>query len=201
MIFPMTQNSLQNVIKSVEQVGEAAALPPVEDWNPPYCGDIGIRIGRDGTWYVNDSPIGRQRLVRLFSTVLRRDEDGNHYLVTPVEKILVTVEDAPFLATQMDVSGAGETQELTFTTNVGDKCPAGPEAPLHFEFDENRQPGPYVHVRGRLRAKIARPVFYRLVDLAVTREEALGVWSRGAFFALSDLEDLAGLENLDNADE
>ena len=117
----MTENSLQNVIKSAEKAGNAAggaSLPPVEDWDPPYCGDIGMRIERDGTWFYGDSQIGREKLVRLFSTILRRDEDENYYLVTPVEKILVTVEDAPFIATQMDVSGEGETQKITFTTNT-----------------------------------------------------------------------------------
>lgn len=195
-MVPMTENSLQNVIKSAEKAGNAAggaSLPPVEDWDPPYCGDIGLRIVRDGTWFYGDSPIGREKLVRLFSTILRRDEDENYYLVTPVEKILVTVEDAPFIATQMDVSGEGETQKITFTTNVGDVCLAGSNLPLYFEFKAD-EPSPYVHVRGKLRAKIARPVFYRLVDLAVTNqvdgEDYFGVWSEGAFFSMSRVDKL-----------
>ena len=195
-MVPMTENSLQNVIKSAEKAGNAAggaSLPPVEDWDPPYCGDIGMRIVRDGTWFYGDSPIGREKLVRLFSTILRRDEDENYYLVTPVEKILVIVEDAPFIATQMDVSGEGETQKITFTTNVGDVCLASSNLPLYFEFKAD-EPSPYVHVRGKLRAKIARPVFYRLVDLAVTNqvdgEDYFGVWSEGAFFSMSRVDKL-----------
>ncbi|EJW21615.1 hypothetical protein IMCC14465_14110 [alpha proteobacterium IMCC14465] len=192
----MTENSLQNVIKGAEKASNSAgaeSLPPVDDWNPPYCGDIGMRITRDGTWFYGDSAIGREKLVRLFSTILRRDEDECYYLVTPVEKILVTVEDAPFIATQMDVTGDGETQKITFITNVGDVCAAGQDLPIYFEF-EGEQPSPYVHVRGRLRAKIARPVFYRLVDLAVTHQQDgvdyLGVWSDGVFFSLSRVDKL-----------
>ena len=192
----MTENTLQNVIKSAEKAGDASgntSLPPVEDWDPPYCGDIGMRIKRDGTWFYGDSPIGRDKLVRLFSTILRRDEDEQYYLVTPVEKILVTVEDAPFIATQMDVTGEGTTQKIIFTTNVGDVCLAGSKLPIYFEF-EGHQPSPYVHVRGKLRAKIARPVFYRLVDIAVANQENgvdyFGVWSEGAFFSMSRVDKL-----------
>ena len=124
---------------------------------------------------------------------MRRDEDKKYYLVTPVEKILVTVEDAPFIATQMDVTGEGVMQKITFTTNVGDICLAGPNLPIYFEF-KGEQPSPYVHVRGKLRAKIARPVFYRLVDLAVTHQENgedyFGVWSEGEFFSMSRVDNL-----------
>ena len=195
MVF-MTENSLQNVIKSAEKAGNAAgtsSLPPVEDWDPPYCGDIGMRITSDGSWFYGASQLGREKLVRLFSTILRRDEDKKYYLVTPVEKILVTVEDAPFIATQMDVTGEGVMQKITFTTNVGDICLAGPNLPIYFEF-KGEQPSPYVHVRGKLRAKIARPVFYRLVDLAVTHQENgedyFGVWSEGEFFSMSRVDNL-----------
>jgi len=163
-------------------------LPPVEKWNPPHCGDIDIRIARDGTWYHQGSPIGRKELVRLFSTILRRDPDGFH-LVTPVEKMRILVEDAPFQAVLMDVAGAGRDQSLTFTTNVGDETVAGPDNPIRVETDPaTDEPAPYVHVRKGLEARIARAVFYQMADLAVPGEGAhagwLGVWSNGVFFRL-----------------
>lgn len=161
-------------------------LPPVERWDPPYCGDIGMAIRRDGTWTYQASPIGRKPLVRLFSRVLRRDDDGRHYLVTPAEKVDVTVEDAPFLAVEMEVSGVGEAQTLVFRTNVDDVVPCGPDHPLRFET-EPASGGlkPYLLVRGRLEALVARAVYYDLVELAVERGDALGVWSGGQFFAFT----------------
>src|SRR5690606_40042400 len=125
-------------------------LPPVERWNPPYCGDIGLAIRGDGVWLYQNSPIGRQALVRLFSTVLSKDEDGRHCLVTPVEKIDIAVEDAPFLAVEMQVAGTGREQVLTFRTNVDDLVVCGPEHPLRFAV-EAAAGGlkPYLHVRGR----------------------------------------------------
>lgn len=170
---------------------EAAAgrsLPPVERWNPEHCGDIDIRIARDGTWFHNGSPIGRHELVRLFSTILRKDPDGYH-LVTPVEKMRITVEDAPFIAVLLNVEGEGRDQRLTFTTNVGDETVAGPDNPIRVETDPGtEEPAPYVHVRRGLDAKIARAVFYQLADLTVPGEGEhagfLGVWSGGKFFAL-----------------
>jgi len=163
-------------------------LPPVEKWNPAHCGDIDIRIARDGTWYHQGSPIGRKELVRLFSTILRRDPDGFH-LVTPVEKMRIVVEDAPFQAVLMDVAGTGRDQALTFTTNVGDETIAGPDNPIRVETDpETEEPAPYVHVRKGLEARIARAVFYQMADLAVPGEGEhagyLGVWSNGRFFRL-----------------
>ncbi|MDA8544330.1 DUF1285 domain-containing protein [Alphaproteobacteria bacterium] len=168
-------------------------LPPVHLWEPDYCGDIGMKIARDGQWYYANSPIGRKKLVRLFSTILRHDEDGEHYLVTPVEKIRVEVEDAPFIATLMSVRGAGRAQVLRFETNVGDFTEAGPDHPLRFEIDKKSgEPSPYVHVRARLEGLIARPVFYDLVELAEVHEGQFGVWSHGVFFAISSAEE-AGL--------
>jgi hypothetical protein len=170
---------------------EAAAgrsLPPVERWNPPYCGDIDIRIARDGTWFHLGSPIGRKELVRLFSTILRKDGE-DYVLVTPAEKMRIAVEDAPFMAVLMDVEGEGREQRLVFTTNVGDVTVADSDNPIRVETDpETEQPAPYVHVRRGLEARIARAVFYRLADLAVPgdgeHEGMLGVWSGGAFFPL-----------------
>ena len=161
-------------------------LPPVESWNPPYCGDIGMAIASDGTWFYQGSPIGRKPLVRLFSRVLRRDPDGRHFLVTPVEKVDVAVADAPFLAVEMEVRGEGAAQELIFRTNVDDVVRCGPEHPLHFveEFGSGGLK-PYLLVRGRLEALVTRALYYDLVELATENDDGrLGVNSGGAFFPL-----------------
>lgn len=190
-------NALNEVLKSIEKQKDASGLPPVHLWNPPYCGDIGLEIKRDGTWFYQGSPIGRKPMVKLFSSILRCDDDGAHYVVTPVEKILVTVEDAPFLATQLDVEGQGETQKLVFTTLTEDVCIAGADNPIRVDIDpDSLEPSPYVLVRGKLQALIARPVFYRLVDLCVEEiqrgERFLGVWSAGEFFPVSPCDMLEG---------
>jgi len=140
-------------------------LPPVERWNPEFCGDLDMEIRRDGTWFYLGTPIGRMPLVRLFSTVLRKDADGKTYLVTPVEKVGIRVVDAPFVAVEMNAGGAAADQVITFRTNVGDVVEAGPDHPLRF-VDEDETGGlkPYVLVRGRLEALVARPVMYELVE-------------------------------------
>ena len=198
----MTQeaaNALMKVIADAEKAGAnkktgEKGLPPVHLWEPDYCGDIGMKIARDGQWYYDNSPIGRKKLVRLFSTILRHDKDGEHYLVTPVEKIRVEVEDAPFVATLMQVSGAGREQILRFETNVGDFAEAGPEHPMRFEIDAaTGEPSPYVHVRARLEALIARSVFYDLVELGVVENDKFGVWSHGVFFPITDADELEAL--------
>jgi hypothetical protein len=159
-------------------------LPPVERWNPAYCGDSLMRIARDGTWSHAGAPIRRPALVRLFSTILRKDDDG-FMLVTPAEKLSIAVDDAPFLAVLMRADGKDRRQSLVFTTNVGDEVAAGPEHPLRFTPDPGTgAPIPYLHVRGGLEARAARPVYYDLVERAVERDGALGVWSGGTFFAL-----------------
>ncbi|MEZ5773970.1 MAG: DUF1285 domain-containing protein [Hyphomicrobiaceae bacterium] len=164
--------------------------PPVERWNPPYCGDIGMRIAGDGTWFYQGSPIGRKPMVKLFASVLRRDGDGRTYLVTPVEKVLVTVEDAPFMAVEMAVDGEGRETRLSFRTNVEDVVTAGPDHPIRFGVDP-RSGGlkPYLLVRGRLEALLTRALYYDLVERAVveTRDgtETLGIWSDGTFFAMA----------------
>ena len=175
---------------------KARGLPPVHLWNPEFCGDIDMRIARDGTWFYMGTPIGRERLVRLFSTILRHDEDGKYYLVTPVEKVGIRVDDAPFLAVAMSVEGEGRGQTLTFTTNVGDATVAGPEHPIRFEVDgETGEPAPYVHVRARLEALINRAVFYDLVELGTEAEHEgrrwFGVWSAGVFFPFMPAEEMA----------
>ena len=187
-------NALLKVIADAEKAGEnkqtgEKGLPPVHLWEPDYCGDIGMKIARDGQWYYDNSPIGRKKLVRLFSTILRHDEDGEHYLVSPVEKIRVEVEDAPFIATMMTVTGKSQTQVLRFETNVGDFTEAGPEHPLRFELDAaTDEPSPYIHVRARLEALISRAVFYDLVELCEVVDGQFGVWSHGQFFAFASAD-------------
>ncbi|WP_137390282.1 DUF1285 domain-containing protein [Rhodoligotrophos defluvii] len=165
-------------------------LPPVDKWNPEFCGDIDMRIAADGTWYYMNSPIGRKPLVRLFSTLLRKDEDGKTYLITPVEKVGITVDDAHFVAVAMTVEGAGETQVLRFTTNVEDEVIVDDAHPLRFAREEGTDGlKPYVLVRGRLEALVARPIFYDLVERGCTREVEgvswFGVWSSGRFYPMA----------------
>ena len=158
--------------------------PPVHLWNPPFCGDLDMRIARDGTWFYLGTPIGRAGLVRLFSSILKREGDA-YFLVTPVEKVGITVEDAPFVAVDFEVSGEGRDQVLSFVTHVGDRAEAGPEHPIRMPRDDRTgEPSPYVLVRGGLEARISRAVFYELADLAVERDGQLGVVSGGAFFPL-----------------
>jgi hypothetical protein len=165
------------------------ALPPVDRWNPSFCGDIDMEIRADGSWWYLGSPIGRMPLVRLFSTILRKDADGRTYLVTPVEKVGIRVVDAPFLAVEMTATGSGDDQAITFRTNVGDVVTAGPDNPIRFE-NEAGTGGlkPYVLVRGRLEALVSRPVMYELVNLAETigmdGSEVLAVRSQGAVFPI-----------------
>ncbi|HEY1961295.1 MAG TPA: DUF1285 domain-containing protein [Rhizomicrobium sp.] len=161
-------------------------LPSVDKWNPAHCGEIDIRIARDGTWFHQGTPVGRRELVRLFSTILRRDRDG-YYLVTPAEKMRIEVEDAPFLAVLLEVRGRGREQQLMFTTNVGDEVVADAEHPIRVEnAADTGEPAPYVHVRAGLDARISRNVFYQLADIAVAgdRDGELGVWSAGVFFPI-----------------
>ncbi|MEX6503237.1 DUF1285 domain-containing protein [Pseudomonas zhanjiangensis] len=167
----------------------AKGLPPVHLWNPAFCGDIDMRIARDGGWFYMGTPIGRPAMVRLFSTIIRRDGD-DYFLVTPVEKVGIRVDDAPFVAVSLQVTGEGEAQVLHFTTNVEDRVTAGAEHPLRFALDEQtEEPSPYVRVRSNLEALIHRNQFYQLVELAVPREIDgrvwLGVWSAGVFFPIA----------------
>lgn len=160
-------------------------LPPVERWNPSRCGDIGLEILRDGAWRHQGAPIAREALVRLFSTILRKDADGQTYLVTPGEKVRVRVEDAPFTAIRVDRHGTGETQTLAFTTNVGDVVTAGSEHPIRVAGDR-AEPRPHVLVRGRLEARILRAPIYELAEWAEPRDGKLGVWSGGVWFEIGD---------------
>lgn len=175
---------LSSVIAAAGELQSGRALPPVDLWDPPHCGAIDICIGRDGRWRHEGAPIERDALIRLFSTVLRKDADG-FYLVTPVEKLKIVVEDAPFVAVGLERAGPS----LRFLTNLGDWVEAGPEHPIRVGRDEtNRGPAPYIHVRGGLEARMTRPVFYELVDMAEVRATPRGscliVESGGVEFAL-----------------
>ena len=186
---PSLIGGLEAILKEQAVNGEA----PVERWNPPYCGDIGLEILRDGTWAYQNSPIGRKPLVKLFARVLRKDADGRTYLVTPVEKIDVKVADAPFHAVEMEVRSEGSAQTLIFRTNVDDIVTCDAAHPLRFEL-EPASGGlkPYLTVRGRLEALVTRALYQDLVALAVEDEKApdhLGLWSGGTFFRLAAKSD------------
>ena len=166
---------------------------PSFDPGAAICGDFGIAISRDGTWYYHGSPIGRKPLVKLFASVLRRESDDDYWLVTPVERGRILVEDAPFTAVEVTAEGEGRGQILRFRTNLDDEIEAGPEHPIRVDHDlASGEPSPYVHVRDRLEARILRPVYYHLVELggeeSVDGEPMFGVWSNGRFFPLGSLE-------------
>ena len=155
---------LEALIGRAARAGKGAA--PVEKWNPPFCGDLDMEIRQDGSWFYLGTPIGRAALVQLFSTVLRKDEDGRTYLVTPVEKVGIRVEDAPFVAVEVDASMRDGEQVLTFRTNVGDVVEAGPRNPLRFAIEaETGGLKPYLLVRGRLEALVNRAVTHELAAL------------------------------------
>ena len=158
-------------------------------WDPPYCGEMDIRIARDGTWFHQGSPIRRRSMVKLFASILRLDPDDYYYLVTPVEKVRITVDDCPFVATLLEAKGNGREQELQFTTNIEETVVADKAHQIRVTEDtETAEPHPVVHIRSGLNALINRNVFYRLVELAETRKESSetisGVWSGGQFFEL-----------------
>lgn len=183
---------LAEVIKR-HRVGTEPGAAPKWDFDPDRCGDFGIRIARDGTWYYHGSPIGRKEICKLFSTVIRRDEQGRFYLVTPVEQGRIEVDDAPFTAVEVVAVGAGRHQTITFRTNLDHMVTAGPDHPIRVATNSrSSEPSPYVLVRDNLEALILRPQFYELVDLAEEREEdgrtIFGVWSSGAFFELGEVE-------------
>ncbi|MBL4667313.1 MAG: DUF1285 domain-containing protein [Sneathiella sp.] len=173
--------------------------PPVHLWNPDFCGDLDMRIARDGVWYYLGSPIGRKRLVKLFSSVLRLDDDQKYYLVTPVEKIGITVDDAPFVAVEMFREGDGREQVLSFRTHVDEYVVVDAEHPLRIEFDDDTgEPSPYVMVRSNLEGLIARSVFYDLIELSgeenIEGEMKFGVWSSGIFFEFGSVNEIFGDE-------
>jgi hypothetical protein len=176
----MSMKGLEGIAQAAKQ---ARGLPPVHLWHPAHCGDIDIVIKKNGLWFHEGTPIGREALVRLFSTVLRKDPDGFH-LVTPVEKMKITVEDAPFVAVRVDRTG----EALAFTTNVGDVVEAGPDNTIRVEMDEaTGEPRPYLHVRRGLEALINRPVFYELVEMAEAEDGQYRVSSNGQWFTLGSV--------------
>jgi hypothetical protein len=163
---------------------DSRRLPPVDQWNPERCGHSGMRIARDGTWYHDGRPIRRPAMVRLFSTVLRREPDGRHLLVTPVEKLEIDVEATAFRAVEMDSEGAGQKRRIAFRLDSGDAVILGPDHPLRVAVDEHR-PSPRILVRHGLEAELARPVYYELAEIAIAEgNNPPGLWSDGAFFAL-----------------
>jgi hypothetical protein len=169
---------------------------PVHLWNPAYCGEIDMRIARDGTWFYGGTPIGRPALVKLFASVLRRDPE-RFVLVTPVERVGIAVEDAPFLAVEMAVEGEGSGQRLTFRTNVDDVVTVSDAHPLRFERGASEGLKPYVRVRGDLWALVKRALFYDLVALGASEIQQgvkwFGVRSRGVFFPMCPASEIEGL--------
>lgn len=181
------KTTAESLVEAVQKAGGGGA-PPVHLWNPPYCGELDMRIARDGTWFYLGTPIGRKSLVKLFSSIIRKDGDA-YFLVTPVEKVGIKVDDAPFVAVDFSARGEGEGQSLTFTTHVEDRATAGPQNPIRVETDpKTGEPSPYVLVRANLEALIDRKSFFRLVDHGCHRmvdgESWFGIWSGGAYFPL-----------------
>ena len=188
--------SAEDIATAAKAATKGRGLPPVHLWNPPFCGDLDIRIARDGTWFYLGTPIGRFNLVKLFSSILRKD-GGKYFLVTPVEKVGIVVDDAPFIAIDFTVTGSDKDQLLCFETNVGDYVKASAEKPIRFKFDERtKEPSPYILIRSGLEALIDRKSFYRLVNLGtqekVNGKNWFGVFSSGTFFPIipsKELED------------
>jgi len=187
-------SGLEAIVGATRKARRAKGLPPVHLWNPPYCGDIDLRIAGDGTWFYQKTPIGRPALVKLFASVLKREGD-KYFLVTPVEKCGIAVDDAPFLAVELELEGEGAERGLNFRTNVDDWVACGPGHALRFEPEaETGGLKPYLHVRHDLWAKVTRALFYDLVELGEEREIAgasmFGVASAGEFFAMAPADSL-----------
>jgi uncharacterized protein len=190
MIVKRSADGLASSLSGLAKKG----LPPVHLWNPPYCGEMDMRIARDGTWFHEGSPIGRAPLVKLFSSILKF-EDGRYYLVTPVEKVGIKVEDAPLVAVDFDVTGVGDDQVLTFQTKTEDEAIAGPDHPLRVTRDpETGEPAPYILIRSNLEALIDRKSFYRMIDLGSHAQHQgqswFGIRSSGSFFPIIPSADL-----------
>lgn len=194
-------SGLENLVAAARDAQEGGAagqrkLPPVHLWNPPFCGDIGMKIARDGTWFYRGGPIGRPAMVKLFASILRKDPEG-HVLVTPVEKVSVEVEDAPFLAVAMRREDGPQGGELVFRTNLDDETRAGPDRPIRFERSAGDGIKPYVLVRGDLWALVTRPLFLDLVEMGESRDidgrAMFGIASQGAFFPMAGADEVEGL--------
>lgn len=191
---PLPKPTAEGLVAAAKAAGKKGP-PPVHLWNPPFCGDLDIRIARDGTWYYLGTPFGRMPLVKLFSSILKL-EDGRYYLVTPVEKVGITVDDAPLLAVDFEVTGEGAAQDIRFVTKTDDEVTAGPDNPIRVARDpETGEPSPYVHVRRGLEAQIDRKSFYRLIELGTHEtldgQDWFGLWSQGRFFPIIPSAELA----------
>ena len=190
------KTGLEAIAGEVKRAGKKGP-PPVHLWNPPFCGDLDMRIAADGTWFYLKTPIGRHALVKLFASVLKR-EGEKYFLVTPVEKVGITVDDAPFTAVEMRPEGEGASRTLSFRTNVDEWVTAGKEHALRFEPEEETGGlKPYLHVRRDLWALIARALFYDLVELGEERDidgkRMFGVVSGGEFYVMAEADSLKGL--------
>jgi len=189
----MAQTDLAGLTKAVKETGKHAGARPVHLWNPPFCGDIDMRIAADGSWHYMKSPIGRIELVKLFASILRRDED-RYVLVTPVERVGIVVDDVPFVAVEMRVGTGAGGQVLSFRTNVDDWTEAGPDHPMRFEIGASEGLKPYVHVRAGLWARVNRALYYDLADLGEIREvdgvALFGVASGDSFFAMAPADEI-----------
>lgn len=188
IVKPTADSVLASAGLASAGLATAKGPPPLHLWNPPFCGDIDMRIARDGTWFYLGTPIGRPGLVKLFSSIIKREGDA-YFLITPVEKVGITVDDAPFLAIDVEKEGSGHNQRVTFTTQVGDTAVAGPAHPLRVIRDATTgEPSPYILIRTNLEALIDRKSFYRLIDMCQHQrhEDAdwFGLWSDGAFFPI-----------------
>lgn len=180
---PLSRDSAGRSLSELAGLLKTGKLPPVHLWHPTHCGPSYMRIAADGTWFHEGSPIGRKELVKLFSTILRREPDGGFVLVTPAEKLDIEVEDAPFVAVEVTSEGAGPARQLIFRLNTEDLVAAGPENVLRVETAADGTPRPYLHVRAGLEAIINRAVFYQLADIALAEGATPpGIWSGGAFF-------------------
>jgi hypothetical protein len=189
------QGGLEAIAASLPR--EKGTPPPVDTWNPPFCGNIDMKIAADGTWFYQKTPIGRPALVKLFASILKR-EDDNYFLVTPVEKVGIAVEDAPFLAVEMSVDRGTSARTLRFRTNVDDMVEAGPGHALRFEPEPDTGGlKPYLHVRRDLWAKVTRALFYDLVELGEERnlggKPMFGVVSKGEFFPMAEASAVRGV--------
>jgi uncharacterized protein len=187
-VTPDASNPIQGLKGLASQSGEL----PVHQWNPPFCGDIDMRIAADGTWFYMNSPIGRKPLYTLFSRVLRKDGE-NYFLVTPVEKCGIKVDDAPFTAVRMRVEGTGRTQQIVFETNVDEAVTVNAHNRLRFENEADTGGlKPYVKVRANLEALVSRALFYDLVAIGVPQGEWFGVWSANVFFPMQRVSEMQG---------
>ncbi|MBF9234373.1 DUF1285 domain-containing protein [Microvirga alba] len=191
--IPAPSSALTRLIETLGPGASGKGLPPVERWNPAYCGEIDMRIAVDGTWHYMGSPIRRPALVKLFSTVLRKDPE-RYVLVTPVERVGIAVEDVPFIAVEMVVEGDDETREIAFRTNVDDLVQAGPEHPLRFEREAGGGVKPYLRVRGELWARVTRSLALDLIAMGEERDIAgkavFGIAVKGAFFTIAPVSEL-----------